>query len=54
MSRFFTAIDFGISFGKFYGFEMKVLNYASTAFVIENALFWHLLGSLFRNLIKKL
>ena len=54
MSRFFPAIDFGIGFGKFYGFEMKVLNYASTVFAIKNTLFCHLLGSLFHNLINKL
>ena len=54
MSRFFPAIDFGIAFGKFYGFETKVLNYATTAFVVKTDLFCYLLGPLFRDLINKL
>ena len=51
MFHFFAAIDFGIDFGKFYSFEIKVLNFVITEFVIENALFCHLPGSLFRDLI---
>ena len=54
MSCFFVAIDFGIGIGKFYGFEIKVLNSVITTFVIENALLCHLLGSLFHDLIYKL
>ena len=51
MSRFFAAIYFRIGFGKFYGFEIKVLNSVITVFVIENDLLCHLPGSLFRDLI---
>ena len=51
MSRFFAAIYFRVGFGKFYGFEIKVLNFIVIVFVIENDLLCHLPVSLFRDLI---